>query len=1052
MTEVLDKLRNEPLNNDTKDKILSTYEGLVVDYCTPSIWIDYAHAADKAAELSFSNETYDQIDIDKIRSIYSRGISLCGHFIDSAAELWSSAQEFESKQLARITKKIVNDENGKIENIKEENICQHLQQLSEENSDLYKKQVLKIRQLFHQQLMIPMRGLRDAFLAMHRFEKAQLLSDENKEQLPFSESDEMKDALGMNYEITPYYHQSMNAMSERKQFELSVSGASEEDPKKLSWIEYIDFEKQKRRNTLMGKQNEQYVPPLSQSSRIIALFERALWFLYRDSDMWIRYIDFYENEFVDFEVAHLQYRAAIDAASKSQQASASSNSSSAKQKKAKPAVISSQTRAGLRVAAENAVEQLYQRAMRSCGRNELIWVAWMRHMEKKKMAVPLLNPMTVLNEKWESLKNDEGKMEIEPSSDESKEFNSSSTESSSDLSILYSSLGQVEQTVINALQHVFQPDASKVRESLYSLHHVLVPPRDGRVDVVLAYLQWAMRWLIREWKNECLNAEKSNAEGNEMELDDAPEESEAMKKKKKKEQQKKGDGQLDHEPFEFTEICQPSHKIKAAVDEIFQFASSLCIINSAENSKQKTTTQTSLPSLASIFGVLSPFDSVDLFCEIDVYHVFILTALWKQTKINENASKVSASSASSESTQDSQFVDRNSIDQEIASLTETAVKKGGRLSSSIRLGLIKAAERASCNCVKLIRRNFGDGVRYGVEGVEEIGNEWIQWEEWMAAQVEDVERARISIRMREDERRRIEGKNQNVIETTKCPSKATKEGKQKNENKTLEKNAKPQLEFKPTSNSAKANERNAEEQTVEKRRGDDIDEENEMEHEEKEENEGTQEEQIKPDIPLNETKRKRDLKDSQEYIQLSVSSMPSTDSSDSIIQQEHTETHVSNEEGGVVEHKPFFTDENTLFARNVANTATEQKIQDLFEPGAVKQVRLLTNEDGTLRGLGYIEFVSKEKMEEGLKKDGSLIDGRPIALAVSRPRQGERWKESRRGGARRHDEGNQWRWSRRGRAGNFSEESEKAKALKQETKTGQRQILSMVPPSLLRKT
>lgn len=80
--------------------------------------------------------------------------------------------------------------------------------------------------------------------------------------------------------------------------------------------------------------------------------------------------------------------------------------------------------------------------------------------------------------------------------------------------------------------------------------------------------------------------------------------------------------------------------------------------------------------------------------------------------------------------------------------------------------------------------------------------------------------------------------------------------------------------------------------------------------------------------------------------------------------------------------------ENTnVMVKNLAFTVDEAKLQNVFAGcGAIKAVRVCKDETGRSRGFGFVDFMSIESARNALKKANEKIDGRPINVLYSMPR------------------------------------------------------------------
>ncbi|KAG2510676.1 hypothetical protein BBO99_00008669 [Phytophthora kernoviae] len=83
------------------------------------------------------------------------------------------------------------------------------------------------------------------------------------------------------------------------------------------------------------------------------------------------------------------------------------------------------------------------------------------------------------------------------------------------------------------------------------------------------------------------------------------------------------------------------------------------------------------------------------------------------------------------------------------------------------------------------------------------------------------------------------------------------------------------------------------------------------------------------------------------------------------------------------------TNEHTLFLCNVSKDATKEDVEALFKDiPSLKDIRLVVKTRGDRvksRGMAYVQFTDGAGVEEGLKLNGSLLDGHPLRVERSRP-------------------------------------------------------------------
>ena len=91
----------------------------------------------------------------------------------------------------------------------------------------------------------------------------------------------------------------------------------------------------------------------------------------------------------------------------------------------------------------------------------------------------------------------------------------------------------------------------------------------------------------------------------------------------------------------------------------------------------------------------------------------------------------------------------------------------------------------------------------------------------------------------------------------------------------------------------------------------------------------------------------------------------------------------------------------TIFVANLAYSATEEEVQQLFEGyGTVDTVRLATDRDtGRPRGFGFVEMPDAREAQAAIAGlNGASLGGRPLTVNEARPREerggprrGPRW-------------------------------------------------------------
>eukprot|EP01051_Picozoa_sp_SAG22_P025296 SAG22_NODE_7428_length_741_cov_0.730530_1_plen_161_part_10 len=78
-----------------------------------------------------------------------------------------------------------------------------------------------------------------------------------------------------------------------------------------------------------------------------------------------------------------------------------------------------------------------------------------------------------------------------------------------------------------------------------------------------------------------------------------------------------------------------------------------------------------------------------------------------------------------------------------------------------------------------------------------------------------------------------------------------------------------------------------------------------------------------------------------------------------------------------------------IFVKNLPWRAEEKDLQEYFaEAGNVTAVRLPTNEDGSKKGFGFVEFESAEGANKAVEWDGGDFQGRPVQISMATEKDG----------------------------------------------------------------
>ena len=84
--------------------------------------------------------------------------------------------------------------------------------------------------------------------------------------------------------------------------------------------------------------------------------------------------------------------------------------------------------------------------------------------------------------------------------------------------------------------------------------------------------------------------------------------------------------------------------------------------------------------------------------------------------------------------------------------------------------------------------------------------------------------------------------------------------------------------------------------------------------------------------------------------------------------------------------KPI-TESNNVIVRNLAFSITEDVLKSTFNKcGEIKQVRIMTGEDGRSRGFGFVDFFNVESARSAKALNGNNLQGRSMNIDFSLPR------------------------------------------------------------------
>ena len=88
--------------------------------------------------------------------------------------------------------------------------------------------------------------------------------------------------------------------------------------------------------------------------------------------------------------------------------------------------------------------------------------------------------------------------------------------------------------------------------------------------------------------------------------------------------------------------------------------------------------------------------------------------------------------------------------------------------------------------------------------------------------------------------------------------------------------------------------------------------------------------------------------------------------------------------------KPSYQGErHSIFVGNLSFKCNENSIRKYFSScGNVVDIRLAKRDDGKLKGFAHVDFDSEESVKKALELNGKELDGRPLKIDVSTPKQG----------------------------------------------------------------
>lgn len=98
--------------------------------------------------------------------------------------------------------------------------------------------------------------------------------------------------------------------------------------------------------------------------------------------------------------------------------------------------------------------------------------------------------------------------------------------------------------------------------------------------------------------------------------------------------------------------------------------------------------------------------------------------------------------------------------------------------------------------------------------------------------------------------------------------------------------------------------------------------------------------------------------------------------------------------------KPSYQgDRHSIFVGNLSFKCNENSIRKHFSScGNVVDIRLAKRDDGKLKGFAHVDFDSEEGVQKALELNGKELDGRPLKIDVSTPKQGGGNRGGNRGG------------------------------------------------------
>ncbi|KAK3927289.1 Squamous cell carcinoma antigen recognized by T-cells 3 [Frankliniella fusca] len=231
-----ERLTDKSSNPEGRALLVQLFDRAVADYLSVDIWVEYVY---------FSIGYMDEPDgsIDKVRSVFERGLIAAGLHVAKGALLWEAFREFEGIILSSV-----------------------MQNCDGENS-VVAEQLKRVANLFKRQLSVPLLNMEKTYSAFEEWL-------ENHKAIWTTASGKPESALLEKSNVDLAYKKALDRLHQIQPYE-DVLNTCEESMKVSHYKEYLKFEQS-----------------LGEPVRLLCLFERALSDCPLDAPLWLGYLEF----------------------------------------------------------------------------------------------------------------------------------------------------------------------------------------------------------------------------------------------------------------------------------------------------------------------------------------------------------------------------------------------------------------------------------------------------------------------------------------------------------------------------------------------------------------------------------------------------------------------------------------------------------------------------------------------------------------------------------------------------------------------------------------